>query len=165
MDLRLPDGDGVDACREIRSSRPETNVLILTSHADRQALISAVLAGARGFLLKTLDADKTQQAVLAVSQGKSLLDEGHVAELVEAFTTPAHTDPTDEQLSTLTSQEARILNLIADGLTNQEIAERLELSPKTVKNYVSAIYSKIEVRNRSDAARLMTERRAREHED
>lgn len=164
MDLRLPDGDGVEACREIRSERPATQVLILTSHADREALLAAVLAGAAGFLLKTLDAAKTQQAVVAVSRGESLLDASHVTELVESFRSP-RTDPADEQLETLTKRESRILDLIANGLTNHEIATELELSPKTVKNYVSAIYSKLEVRNRSEAARLMTERRAREHND
>jgi DNA-binding NarL/FixJ family response regulator len=163
MDLRLPDGDGVEACREIRAERPETRVLILTSHADQQALVSAVLAGAAGFLLKTLDAAKTQNAVVAVSRGESLLDAAHVAELVERFTT-AHPDPTDDQISTLTRRESRILNLIADGLTNNEIANQLDLSPKTVKNYVSAIYSKVEVRNRAEAARLVAERRARDTE-
>lgn len=165
MDLRLPDGDGVEACREIRAERPDTRVLILTSHADREALLAAVFAGASGFLLKTLDAAKTQEAVLAVSRGESLLEANRVAELVDSFTANARVDPSDEQLSSLTSREARILGLIADGLTNHEIATELDLSPKTVKNYVSAIYSKIEVRNRSEAARLMTERRAREHED
>lgn len=164
MDLRLPDGDGVEACREIRAERPETRVLILTSHADREALIAAVLAGASGFLLKTLDATRTQEAVVAVSEGQTLLDEAHVAELVASFQ-PQHTDPADEQFESLTPQEARILGLIADGLTNLEIAAAITLSPKTVKNYVSAIYSKVEVRNRSEAARLMTERRGRDHED
>jgi len=163
MDLRLPDGDGVEACREIRSERPDASVLILTSHADRDALLAAVLAGAAGFLLKTLDAAKTQEAVLAVSRGESLLDVDHVADLVESFT-PTHDDAAGDQIASLTRQESRILSLIGDGLTNRQIAEKMTLSAKTIKNYVSGIYSKLEVRNRSDAARLVAEDRARHRE-
>lgn len=164
MDLRLPDGDGVEACREIRSERPETGVLILTSHADREALLSAVLAGAAGFLLKTLDAGRTQEAVIAVGHGESLLEPSRVSELVATFTANAPSNPASEQLSALTPQEGRILSLVADGMTNQQIADKLTLSAKTVKNYVSGIYSKIDVRNRSDAARLVTESRARQRD-
>jgi len=164
MDLRLPDGTGVEACREIRNQRPQTNVLILTSHADRNALFSAVMAGAAGYLLKDLDPTRIQDAVRIVGNGGSLLDPQMATEILERLRRGQAAHPADDAFATLSPQEDRILELIADGLTNAEIADRLSLAEKTIKNYVSQIYSKLSVQRRSQAARLATERRMRKQE-
>lgn len=164
MDLRLPDGTGIEACREIRSERPETKVLILTSHADRNALFSAVMAGAAGYLLKDLDPVRIQDAVRTVGNGGSLLDPQMATEVLERLRHGTVAHPADDAFATLSPQEDRILELIADGLTNGEIADELSLAEKTIKNYVSQIYAKLSVQRRSQAARLATERRMRKQE-
>lgn len=161
LDLRLPDGTGIEACRAIRDDRPETKVLILTSHADRDALFAAVMAGASGYLLKDLDPTRIQEAVITVGNGGSLLDPQMATEVLERLRRGQASHPADDVFSTLTPQEDRILEMIADGLTNSEIADRLSLAEKTIKNYVSQIYSKLSVERRSQAARLATERRMR----
>lgn len=161
MDLRLPDGSGVEACREIRSARPETKVVILTSHADRNALFSAVMAGAAGYLLKDLDPTRIQDAVRTVARGGSLLDPQMATEVLERLRSGNAAHPADDAFASLSPQEDRILGLIADGLTNSEIAAKLSLAEKTIKNYVSQIYAKLGVERRSQAARLVTERRMR----
>lgn len=161
MDLRLPDGSGVEACREIRSARPETKVVILTSHADRNALFSAVMAGAAGYLLKDLDPTRIQDAVRTVARGGSLLDPQMATEVLERLRSGNAAHPADDAFASLSPQEDRILGLIADGLTNGEIAAKLSLAEKTIKNYVSQIYAKLGVERRSQAARLVTERRMR----
>ncbi len=159
LDLRLPDGSGVEACREIRTARPDTKVLILTSHADRNALFSAVMAGASGYLLKDLDPTRIQDAVRTVGQGGSLLDPQMATEVLERLRNGKVAHPADDAFASLSPQEDRILGLIADGLTNGQIANELSLAEKTIKNYVSQIYSKLSVERRSQAARLATERR------
>ncbi|MCK9494292.1 MAG: response regulator transcription factor [Dehalococcoidia bacterium] len=159
LDLRLPDGSGVEACREIRAARPETKVLILTSHADRNALFSAVMAGASGYLLKDLDPTRIQDAVRTIGAGGSLLDPQMATEVLDRLRTGNAAHPADDAFATLSPQEDRILGLIADGMTNGEIAATLSLAEKTVKNYVSQIYAKLSVERRSQAARLATERR------
>jgi two-component system, NarL family, response regulator DevR len=161
MDLRLPDGSGIDACREIRAELPDTKVLILTSYADDDALFSAVMAGAAGYVLKDLDPTRLKEAVHTVGTGGSLLDPGLAATLLGRLRKGNVSHPADDSFSLLTPQEDRILDFIADGMTNREIAERLHLSEKTVKNYVSQIYSKLNVERRSQAAVMATERRLR----
>jgi DNA-binding NarL/FixJ family response regulator len=161
MDLRLPDGSGIDACRDIRAELPETQVLILTSYADEDALFSAVMAGAAGYVLKDLDPTRLKDAVRTVGSGGSLLDPSLAATLLTRLRKTATGHPADESFSLLTSQENHILDLIAYGRTNREIADSLHLSEKTVKNYVSQIYSKLNVERRSQAAALATERRLR----
>ncbi len=164
MDLRLPDGSGVEACREIRSRHPEASVLILTSFADEDALFSAVLAGASGYVLKDLDPHAVQDAVITISTGGSLLDPQMATRVLERLRRGEAHHPADDGFATLTPQEKRILEMIGDGLTNREIAGKLSLSEKTVKNYVSQVYSKLHVERRSQAATLATERRMRKQQ-
>jgi DNA-binding NarL/FixJ family response regulator len=164
MDLRLPDGSGIEACREIRAARPDTKVLILTSYADEDALFSAVMAGAAGYVLKDLDPARLREAIRTVGDGGSLLDPNLTSTLLSRLRKGMGGHPADDPFSVLTPQEDRILEFIADGLTNREIAERLHLSEKTVKNYVSEIYSKLNVERRSQAATMATERRLRKQQ-
>ncbi len=161
MDLRLPDGSGVEACREIRSRHPGVSVLILTSFVDEDALFSAVLAGASGYVLKDLDPHAVQDAVITIGTGGSLLDPQMATRVLERLRRGEAGHPADDAFATLTPHEERILDLIGDGYTNRQIAERISLSEKTVKNYVSQIYSKLHVERRSQAATLATERRLR----
>jgi len=165
MDLRLPDGSGVEACRQIRSTDENVKVLILTSHADEDALFAAVLAGASGYVLKDLDPNGIQHAIIEVGRGGSLLDPQLASRVLERMRRgggPQH--PADDPFASLTPQEDRILEMIGDGLTNREIADRLSLSEKTVKNYVSGIYSKLHVERRSQASSLATARRLRKQQ-
>jgi DNA-binding NarL/FixJ family response regulator len=148
MDLRLPDGSGVEACREIRSQHPETRVLILTSHADQNALFAAVMAGASGYLLKDLDPSGIQEAVITVGRGGSLLDPGMATAVLDRLRKGQASHPADDAFAALSPQEDRILEMIADGMTNAEIATKLSLAEKTVKNYASQIYSKLNVQRR-----------------
>lgn len=164
MDLRLPDGSGVEACREIRSRSPETRVLILTSHADQNALFAAVMAGASGYLLKDLDPAGIQDAVVTVGQGGSLLDPQMATAVLDRLRKGQAAHPADDAFAALSPQEDRILEMIADGMTNGEIAGKLGLAEKTVKNYASQIYAKLNVERRSDATRLATERRLRKQQ-
>ena len=161
MDLRLPDGTGVTACRQIREELPEVKVLILTSHADEDALFNAVLAGAAGYVLKDLDPTGIQRAILTVGRGGSLLDPQMTTRLLDRMRSGTTNHPADDLFALLTPQEDRILEMIGDGLTNRHIGDRLSLSEKTVKNYVSEIYAKLHVERRAQAASLVTERRMR----
>lgn len=164
MDLRLPDGSGVEACREIRSAHPDTRVLILTSHADQNALFAAVMAGASGYLLKDLNPSSIQDAVITVGSGGSLLDPQMATEVLNRIRKGQANHPADDAFSQLSPQEERILDMIAEGMTNGGIATKLGLAEKTVKNYVSQIYAKLNVERRSQAARLATERRLRKQQ-
>lgn len=164
MDLRLPDGSGVEACREIRSQSPDTKVIILTSYADEDALFAAVMAGASGYVLKDLDPDRLQEAIVTVGRGGSLLDPKLATAVLERLRRGGAQHPADDKFSTLSPQEDRILGYIGEGLTNREIAELLNLSEKTIKNYVSQIYAKLHIKRRSQAATIATERRLRKHE-
>ena len=151
MDVRLPDGSGIEACREIRAELPDTRVVILTSYPDEDAVLSAIVAGASGYLLKQVRARDLVAALQAVGRGESLLDPavtGRVLERVRRIATGAATD----ELSALTSQEQKILMLVAEGKTNKQIAEEVFLSDKTVKNYVSSILSKLNLERRAQAA-------------
>ena len=164
MDLRLPDGSGVEACRQIRDAMPDSRILILTSYADEDALYSAVMAGAVGYILKDLDSQRLRDAILTVADGGSLLDPKMTTAVLERMRQSGMPHPADEPFATLRPQQNLIVQLIGDGLTNRQIAEQLSLSEKTVKNYVSQIFVKLNVQRRSQVARLATERRLRREE-
>ena len=152
LDVRLPDGDGVDACRQLRSDNPGLACLMLTSFADDEALLSAVLAGASGYVLKQIRGSDLVGAVRTVAAGGSLLDASAAGLLMERLRAPKQVDP----LSELTAQEHRILELIGEGLTNREIAARMFLAEKTVKNYVSNVLAKLGLQRRTQVAVLAT---------
>ena len=154
MDVRLPDGSGIEACREIRAERPETRVLILTSYPDEDAVLSAIVAGASGYLLKQVRARDLVAALEAVGRGESLLDPAVTGRVLERIRRIAMADQPDE-LSQLTAQEQKILLLVAEGKTNKEIAADVFLSDKTVKNYVSSILAKLNLERRAQAAAYM----------
>jgi DNA-binding NarL/FixJ family response regulator len=149
LDVRLPDGDGVEVCRDIRSSHPEIRCLMLTSFADDEALFSAILAGASGYVLKQVRGTDLVDAIRTVARGQSLLDPNVTARVMERLRTP---QPAEGELGALTDQERRILDLIAEGLTNRQIGERIFLAEKTVKNYVSNVLMKLGMSRRSEAA-------------
>jgi DNA-binding NarL/FixJ family response regulator len=149
MDVRLPDGSGVEACRDIRSGFPDVKVLMLTSYADEEALMSAILAGASGYLLKRIDSTELIDSVRKVGRGESLLDPEMVTKLFSRLRGGA---PSDPLLSKLSEQERKILDLIAAGRTNRQIAEDMFLAEKTVKNYVSNLLGKLGMARRSEAA-------------
>jgi DNA-binding NarL/FixJ family response regulator len=151
MDVRLADGSGIEATREIRARRPETRVLMLTSFADDEALFASIMAGASGYVLKQIRGGDLVRAIRSVGQGQSLLDPEVTAPVLERLRRGKHL-LRDERLARLSAQEERILALVADGHTNREIGSRLKLAEKTVKNYVSAILSKLEVGRRAEAA-------------
>jgi DNA-binding NarL/FixJ family response regulator len=151
MDVRLPDGSGIEACREIRAARPETRVVMLTSYPDEEAVLSAIIAGASGYLLKQIRGRELVTALEAVGRGESLLDPAVTEKVLERVRRMASGSGNDE-LAELTSQERKILLLVAEGKTNKEIAADVFLSDKTVKNYVSSILSKLNLQRRTQAA-------------
>jgi DNA-binding NarL/FixJ family response regulator len=162
LDVRLPDGDGVSVCREIRSRMPEVGCLMLTSFADDDALFDAIMAGASGYVLKQIRGNDLVSAVRTIAHGQSLLDPRTTARMMERLRRQAaEKDP----LAGLTEQERRVLELIGEGLTNRQIGERLFLAEKTVKNYVSSLLAKLGMERRTQAAVLATEvRDSRTHE-
>jgi len=149
LDVRLPDGDGVQVCREIRSAHPDIQCLMLTSFADDEALFQAIMAGASGYVLKQIKGADVVEAVRSVAAGRSLLDPSVTARVVERLRADSEED---ELLARLSPQERNILRLIADGLTNRQIAEHVHLAEKTVKNYVSNLLSKLGMERRTQAA-------------
>ncbi len=149
LDVHLPDGSGVEACREITRQHPKTRVVMLSAFADEQAFVAAVLAGASGYLLKRIDASEIVASVRRVAVGETLLDEEFTERLLAKS---RDADLGDPLLARLSPQELRVLDLIAEGHTNREIGEQLYLAEKTVKNYVSNLLSKLEMSNRSEAA-------------
>jgi DNA-binding NarL/FixJ family response regulator len=149
LDVRLPDGDGVAVCREVRSAHPEVACLVLTSFSDDEARFRAILAGAAGFLLKQIRGNDIVDAVRRIARGESLLDPAATERVLERLRRPP---PGDERLARLTRQEHRILMLIADGLTNRQIAGEMHLAEKTVKNYVSNLLAKLGMERRTQAA-------------
>lgn len=153
LDVRLPDGDGVTVCRELRSRYPQLACLMLTSFADDEALFDAILAGAAGYVLKQIRGVDLVGAVRTVAAGGSLLDPRATAAVMQRLRTPKALDP----LATLTDQERRILELIGEGLTNREIGQRMFLAEKTVKNYVSNLLAKLGLQRRTQVAVLATE--------
>jgi two-component system, NarL family, response regulator DevR len=160
LDVRLPDGDGVTVCRELRSKMPDLACLMLTSFADEEALFDAIMAGASGYLLKQTLGGDLVQAVRTVSTGESLLDPKLAAKVMAKLrAADEHKDP----LAQLTAQEHRVLDLIGEGLTNRQIADRLFLAEKTVKNYVSALLAKLGLTRRVQAAVLVSEIKSGQH--
>ncbi len=151
MDVRLADGSGIEATRQIRADHPETKVLMLTSFADAEALFSSIMAGASGYVLKQVKPGELLRAIRAVGAGDSLLDPGVTTAVLDRLRKGKHLLK-DEKLARLSPQEERILTLVADGRTNREIGDELHLAEKTVKNYVSSILSKLEVARRAEAA-------------
>jgi DNA-binding NarL/FixJ family response regulator len=158
MDVRLPDGSGIEACREIRAELPSIRVVMLTSYPDEEAVFSAIIAGASGYLLKQVRGRDLVAALEAVGRGESLLDPAVTEKVLERVRRVATSGATDE-LAQLTSQEQRILLLVAEGQTNKEIAAEVFLSDKTVKNYVSSILSKLNLQRRAQAAAFVAKRR------
>jgi two-component system response regulator DevR len=154
MDVRLPDGSGIEACREIRAEMPDTRVVMLTSYPDEDAVLSAIIAGASGYLLKQVRARDLVSALETVGRGESLLDPAVTGRVLERIRRIATADQPDE-LAQLTSQEQKILLLVAEGKTNKEIAADVFLSDKTVKNYVSSILAKLNLERRAQAAAYM----------
>jgi DNA-binding NarL/FixJ family response regulator len=152
LDARLPDGSGIDVCRDIRSADPNIKALILTSYQDDEALFSAIMAGAAGYVLKQIKGNDLIDSIRRVAAGQSLLDPLVTAQVLERIRHGVDNEP--QELSTLTTQERRILELIAEGLTNRQIGEQLFLAEKTIKNYVSALLAKLGVERRTQAAIL-----------
>ncbi|HEX2038258.1 MAG TPA: response regulator transcription factor [Acidimicrobiales bacterium] len=160
LDVRLPDGDGVSVCREIKSRWPDVQCLMLTSFADDEALFSAIMAGAAGYVLKQVKGTDLVEGVRRVGRGESLLDPSVTRRVLERLRAPEEDD-----LAGLTDQERRILDLIAEGCTNRQIADRMYLAEKTVKNYVSNLLAKLGMSRRTEAAvyaARQAERRRRE---
>jgi two-component system response regulator DevR len=148
LDVRLPDGDGVEVCREIRSKHPEIACIMLTSFSDDEAVYSAIMAGAAGYVLKQVRGSDLVDGIRRVAAGESLLDPSITTRVLDRL---RHQDDEDE-LAVLSPQERRILELIAEGLTNRQIGERMFLAEKTVKNYVSNLFSKLGMSRRTEAA-------------
>jgi two-component system, NarL family, response regulator DevR len=159
MDVRLPDGSGIEACRSIRESRPETKVLMLTSYADEDAVFASILAGASGYVLKQTRGRDLGDAIAAVARGDSLLDAAVTQKVLDRVRS-AGQRKADDPLNALTEQEQKILHLIAEGKTNKQIAKEVFLSDKTVKNYVSNILRKLNLTRRSEAAAFIARREA-----
>jgi len=149
LDVRLPDGDGVEVCREIRSSMDDVACLMLTSYTDDEALFEAIMAGAAGYVLKQIRGNELVEAIRTVASGQSLLDPVATARVLERL---REGEVTDEKVASLTDQERKLLDLLAEGLTNREIAARMFLAEKTVKNYVSNLLTKMGMARRTEAA-------------
>jgi two-component system response regulator DevR len=157
MDVRLPDGSGIDACREIRTARPETRVLFLTSFADEDAIFATIFAGADGYLLKEIDEDGLIRAIETVAGGRSILDPSITQQVLARMKTYS-AQATEQKGEQLSPQEQKVLALVAEGQTNKEIAVALGLSDKTVRNYLSNIFQKLQITRRSQAAALYARR-------
>lgn len=162
LEVHLPDGSGVEVCREIRSRNEGISCLMLTSHADDEALFDAITAGASGYALKTIRGAELLTAVRDVAAGRSLLDPAATARVLERLR-DGNAPRADERLASLTEQERRILDLIGEGLTNRAIGERLHLAEKTIKNYVSGLLSKLGMERRSQAAAYVARLHAQRH--
>ncbi|MGC9156234.1 MAG: response regulator [Ferrimicrobium sp.] len=162
LDVRLGDGDGISLCRDLRSMAPELRCVMLTSFSDDEALFSAIMAGASGYLLKKIKVDELVNSIKRIAAGESLIDPGLTTKLLERLR-----EGTDDPLASLTEQERKIFDLIVEGKTNREIAAEVYLAEKTVKNYVSNLLAKLGVRHRSEAAALgarLAERKRFDHE-
>ncbi len=157
MDVRLSDGSGVEACREIRAERPDTKVLMLTSYADEDAVLASIMAGAAGYLLKETRTVTVIEAIGRVMRGESLLDPAVTQRVLERVRSGRK--EADRELALLSEQERKILDRIAEGKTNKEIGKDLLISAKTVKNYVSSILSKLNLQRRSAAAAFIARKR------
>ncbi|GGS87117.1 DNA-binding response regulator [Streptomyces chromofuscus] len=160
LDVRLPDGSGIEVCREIRSRDDTVRCLMLTSFSDDEALFDAIVAGASGYALKAIRGSELLSAVRDVADGKSVLDPAATARVVERLRGGDGGAKGDERLARLTEQERRILDLIGEGLTNRQIGGRLHLAEKTIKNYVSGLLSKLGMQRRSQAAAFVARMQA-----
>lgn len=149
LDVRLPDGSGVEVCRDIRSSMPEVHCLMLTSYADDEALFDAIMAGASGYVLKEIRGNDLIDAIRQVAAGRSLLDPLATQRVLERL---RNGEKHDSRLDALSDQERRILELIGEGMTNRQIGEHMHLAEKTVKNYVSSLLAKLGMERRTQAA-------------
>ncbi len=158
LDMRLPDGNGVELCRDLRSKMPELNCLMLTSYTDEQAMIDAILAGAGGYVIKDIKGMELVEAIRTVGAGKSLLDNRAAAALMNRLRASVKKPG---PLAGLSEQERSLLDLLGEGLTNRQIAERMFLAEKTVKNYVSRLLAKLGMERRTQAAVLAAELRDR----
>jgi DNA-binding NarL/FixJ family response regulator len=157
MDVRLPDGSGIDACREILGALPGTRVIFLTSYADDDSVLAAVLAGAHGYVLKEIDSPALLEAIRSVAKGQSILD-SHVTERALRWLRGLHDLPATSGTDQLSSQEERVVALVAEGKTNKEIAVALALSDKTVKNYLANVFQKLRITRRAQAAAFFVKR-------
>ncbi len=162
MDIRLPGKNGIEATRDIVETRPETKVIMLTSHADDDVLFDAISAGASGYVLKQIGSDDLVRALETVGRGESMLDPALTQKVFQRVRESARRAE-DEYFAALTEQEINILALITEGLTNREIAERVFLSEKTVRNYVSSILSKLDLSSRAEAAAYAVRHHIQEH--
>jgi two-component system, NarL family, response regulator DevR len=153
LDLRLPDGSGIEACREILGACPETHVVFLTSFSDENAVLATTFAGAKGYLLKTIGGTALVHAIQAIADGQSILDPAVTGSVLARMRSLSALD-TNGQSTTLSPQERRILPLVADGKTNKEIAVALGLSDKTIKSYLSNIFEKLQVTRRTQVAAM-----------
>ncbi|MCC5949652.1 MAG: response regulator transcription factor [Nitriliruptoraceae bacterium] len=154
LDIRLPDGNGVEVCREVRARNPKIACLMLTSFGDDEALFNAIMAGAAGYLLKDIRGNDLIDAIRRVAAGDSLLDPSVTGKVLERLRKGDEEDP---RLASLSDQERRILAHIAEGLTNRQIAEKMHLAEKTVKNYVSNLLAKLGMQRRTEAAVFYTQ--------
>jgi two-component system response regulator DevR len=164
LDVRLPDGSGVEACRDLRAANPDLRCIMLTSYADDEALFDAIMAGASGYVLKQVRGAELIEGIRRVAAGQSLLDPALTARVLERL---RRAPEEDERFASLSEQERRILALLADGLTNRQIAAEMYLAEKTVKNYVSNLLGKMGMQRRTEAAvyaARMAERKARGNE-
>ncbi len=159
MDVRLPDGSGIEACRAIRAELPDSRVVMLTSDPDEDAVLSAIVAGASGYLLKQIHGRELVAALENVGRGGSLLDPAVTERVLERIRRIASGATETDEISQLTSQERKILLHVADGKTNKEIATEIFLSDKTVKNYVSSILAKLNLERRAQAAAFVAKHR------
>lgn len=153
LDARLPDGSGIEVCREVRAQAPSVQAVILTSYDDEDALVASIMAGAAGFVLKQISGSGLIDGIRLVAAGRSLLDPAATARAMDRL---RRGDPRQRQLDVLTPQEQRVLSLITEGLTNRQIGDRLGLAEKTIKNYVSVILAKLGLQRRTQAAVLGT---------
>ena len=152
LDARLPDGSGIDVCRDVRSFDPTIKVLILTSYDDDEALFAAIMAGAAGYVLKQVRSNDLVDSVRRVAAGQSLLDPAVTEQVLTRLRSGPRQDP---RLAGLTAQERRVLDCVAEGMSNREIAQRLSLAEKTVKNYVTSVLAKLGMQRRTQAALLV----------
>jgi DNA-binding NarL/FixJ family response regulator len=159
MDVRLPDGSGIDACREILLALPGTRVIFLTSYADDDSVLAAVLAGAHGYVLKEIDSPALLEAIRSVAKGQSILDSS-VTERALRWLRGLHDLPAISGTDQLSAQEERVVALVAEGKTNKEIAVALGLSDKTVKNYLANVFQKLRITRRAQAAAFFVKRHA-----
>lgn len=158
LDIRLPDGTGIDACRQILKRSPDTRVLMVTSMIDDNVVDEAIRAGAHGYLLKEIDGSGLVKAIRDVAAGKSILDPAITARVIQLVKLAG---PGRDPLAVLSAQEKRVLALIADGCTNKEVSAKLEISEKTARNYLSAIFDKLHVTRRAEAAVIYAQEKKR----